>query len=142
MDARRIGFKKVLTIGALAYFARYLIWSFGDLPTSVIVGSQALHGVCYACFFATAFIYVDRLAAVDIRHSAQTVFGILILGGGPILGGLLSGKVEAWSKHDEIVNYDKFWMVLSAIGLIVAIGLFATFKNETSSDGNSGKSNV
>ena len=57
----------------------------------MLVGSQFLHGICYACFFAGAFIYTDRVAPPDVRHSAQTVFGIIILGGGPVLGGLLSG---------------------------------------------------
>ena len=61
------------------------------LPVSVLVASQVLHGICYACFFASAYIYTDRVAPADVRHSAQTVFGIIILGGGPVLGGLLSG---------------------------------------------------
>ena len=87
----RLGFRMVITLGALAYFVRYAIWSFPALPVEIQVASQALHGVCYACFFAAAYIYTDRVAPEDVRHSAQTVFGILILGGGPVLGGVLSG---------------------------------------------------
>ena len=90
----RFGFRTVITLGALAYFVRYFIWST-NLPVPVLVSSQILHGVCYAGFFAGAYIYTDRIAPDDIRHSAQTVFGILILGGGPVLGGILSGWLQA-----------------------------------------------
>ena len=46
-----------------------------------MVASQAFHGFCFAFFFAAGFIYVDKLADDDVRHSAQTVFGIIILAG-------------------------------------------------------------
>jgi hypothetical protein len=37
----RLGFRKVITIGAFAYFVRYAIWSFPAVfPVSVLVGSQ------------------------------------------------------------------------------------------------------
>src|SRR5262245_15616969 len=47
----RFGFRRVIALGAFAYFVRYLIWSVPSLPVSVQVTSQALHGICYACFF-------------------------------------------------------------------------------------------
>jgi uncharacterized integral membrane protein len=68
----------VITIGTLAYFARYAVFGTESLPVWLIVISQALHGICFAFFFAAAFMYVDRITDKDIRHSAQTVFGIII----------------------------------------------------------------
>lgn len=121
----KLGFRWVITIGALAYFVRYLIWSVPALPLPVIVGSQFLHGICYACFFAAAFIYVDRIAPVDIRHSAQTVFGILILGGGPVLGGMLSGYLQELFTAAGVVDYGALWRVVALIGLASAV-LFVT----------------
>ena len=86
-----LGFKNVISIGIAAYCLRYGIFGTVDLPLWIMVLSQALHGICYAFFFAAAYIYVDRIADEDVRHSAQTVFGIIILGGGPVIGGWLSG---------------------------------------------------
>ena len=82
---KRLGTRWVITLGGIAYFLRYAIFAMTGLPVSVIVASQFLHGFCYACFFAVAFIYVDRIAEDDVRHSAQTVFGIIILGVGPVV---------------------------------------------------------
>ncbi len=121
----KLGFRGVITLGALAYFVRYIIWSMPDLPIPVIIGSQFLHGICYACFFAASFIYVDRIAPVDIRHSAQTVFGILILGGGPVLGGMLSGYLQALYSTAGVVDYGALWRVVALIGLGSAV-VFAT----------------
>jgi nucleoside transporter len=126
----RLGFRKVITIGALAYFVRYAIWSFPAVfPVSVLVGSQFLHGICYACFFAGAFIYTDRVAPADVRHSAQTVFGIIILGGGPVLGGLLSGYLaDSYAQSGGQLDYGALWRVVSLIGLAAAAFFWAFFR--------------
>jgi hypothetical protein len=126
----RLGFRTVITIGALAYFVRYLIWSSPGLPVEVLVGSQFLHGICYACFFAAAYIYTDRVAPPDVRHSAQTVFGILILGGGPVLGGMLSGWLaDSYAHVGGQVDYGALWRVVALIGLAAAVGFAAFFRD-------------
>ncbi len=135
----RLGFRRVITLGALAYFVRYLIWSFPDaLPVPVLVASQALHGVCYACFFAAAYIYTDRVAPADVRHSAQTVFGILILGGGPVIGGFLSGWLQdsyAAGQEGAGVDYGALWRVVSLIGLATTVFFWALFREREAGKG-------
>jgi len=128
---KRLGFRAVLTIGAFAYVARFAIFGTTSLPVGVIVASQALHGVCFACFYATAFIYVDRLADDDIRASAQTLVGIMV-GIGPVLGGLLSERLAALTTPPGgQIDYSQFWYALAGVAVLatVAVGLF--FRDET-----------
>ncbi|MBM4186049.1 MAG: MFS transporter [Gemmatimonadetes bacterium] len=130
----RFGFRRIIAIGALAYFVRYFIWSIPGLPVEVHVASQALHGVCYACFFAAAYIYADRVAPADIRHSVQTVFGIVILGGGPVLGGLLSGYLaDRFALAGGSLDFAALWRVVSVLGLITAIGFALFFRDRDDS---------
>ena len=103
----------------------------------VVVASQALHGVCFACFLAASYIYVDHLAEADIRHSAQQVFGLVIGGGGPILGGWLNGRLARWFGVAGIepgapvgIDYMAFWYVLAAIGLVATLGLALFFRSD------------
>lgn len=125
----RVGFRTVITIGAAAYFVRYLVWSMTSLPVGILVASQFLHGICYACFFAGAYIYTDRVAPPDVRHSAQTVFGIIILGGGPVLGGLLSGWLaDSYAQTGGVVDYSALWRVVSLIGLAAALFFWTMFR--------------
>jgi len=127
---KRLGFKKVITIGVAAYFMRYAIFGTESFPVWVIVASQAFHGFCYAFFFAAAFIYVDKLADEDVRHSAQTVFGIIILGGGPVIGGWLSGYLQNIYTVENIFNYSNFWYTVSAIGLATMVFFYASFREQ------------
>jgi MFS family permease len=126
---KNLGFRRVITLGAVGYFVRYFLWSIATLPVPIQVASQALHGICYACFFAGGFIYADRIAPADIRHSVQTVFGIIILGGGPVLGGILSGYL---ADHNVVagggVDFAALWRVASLIGLATAVFFFAMFR--------------
>jgi hypothetical protein len=128
----RLGVRWVIAMGALAYFLRYAIFATVSLPAGVIIASQALHGFCYACFFAVAYIYVDRLAEPDVRHSAQTVFGIIILGVGPVLAAPFLGLLASvFTTADGTLDYAGLWRTLSGIGLVTAIGFAALFRDET-----------
>ena len=127
---KNIGFKKVITIGIAAYCLRYAIFGSESLPVWIIVLSQVFHGFCYAFFFAAAYIYVDKIADEDVRHSAQTVFGIIILGGGPVIGGWLSGFLQSANTVNNVFNFSTFWYTLSLIGLITTVLFFVFFKEE------------
>ena len=132
MMLKRLGFRPVMFIGAMAYFARYALFGTTGLPVPLIIASQALHGVCFACFLATSYMYVDRLADEDIRHSAQQLFGIVVLGGGPVIGGWLNGRLAAWfTPAGGTLDYSRFWYTLSGIGLVAAILVVLLFREET-----------
>ena len=92
----KLGFRRVLRIGAAAYFLRFALFASATAPGMAYAGI-ALHGFCYAFFFAAAFLFIDRVAPRDARHSAQTAFGIAILGVGPILSGVYNGFLDAVS---------------------------------------------
>jgi nucleoside transporter len=129
---KNLGFRAVLTIGTLAYATRFAIFGSTCLPLPLIVCSQSLHGVCFACFYAAAFIYVDRLAETDIRQSAQTLLGI-ILGAGPLIGGWLNGVLAgAFTPPGGELDYTRFWYTVSAIALAAAVTMGLFFCDETS----------
>ena len=127
---KRLGFHKVITIGVAAYFMRYAIFGTEAFPIWVVILSQAFHGFCYAFFFAAAYIYVDKLADEDVRHSAQTVFGIIILDGGPVIGGWLSGYLQNIFTVSGVFNYSYFWYTVSAIGLVATIFFYISFREQ------------
>ena len=128
---KRLGFRKVMTIGAAAYILRFAVMGTPGLPLEVIVASLSLHGICFACFYAAAFIYVDRLADEDVRHSAQTVFGIL-LGAGPVIGGWLNGLLaRTYTPCGGNLNYSAFWYTVSAVGVVATLVLWTLFRDET-----------
>ena len=131
---KRLGFHKVISIGIAAYCVRYAIFGTESFPVWVMVISQALHGFCYAFFFAAAYIYVDKIADEDVRHSAQTVFGIIILGGGPVIGGWLSGYLQNVYTVNGIFDYSAFWYILSMIGLATTLFFYFLFQNQLKSN--------
>lgn len=132
----RLGFRVTMSIGGLAYFLRYAIFGTVDLPMPLILSSQALHGFCFSCFFACAFMYVDRIADVDVRSSAQTVFGIVILGAGPILSApILAYLSKIFSDEAGVLDYSSLWYTLAAIALVTTIFFVLFFRDETQEDG-------
>jgi len=135
---KNFGFRATLMMGGMGYVLRYGIWGIiamsdnvGTLGTTIAIISQGLHGFCYACFFAAAYIYVDRIAADDIRHSAQAVFGIIILGIGPIFSGAaMSQLTKMFGDGSIITNFSGMWFALSAVALVTTILLWIAFRDE------------
>jgi len=127
---KRFGFRKVIFLGVLAYAARYAVFGTVTLPIWIMVVSQAFHGICYAFFFAGAYIYVDKIADEDVRHSAQTVFGMIILGGGPVIGGWLSGYLQETFTQAGLFDYSPFWYTLSAVGFVTALFFGFMFREQ------------
>jgi nucleoside transporter len=130
---RRLGFRTVITLGALCYVARYLIFGMHEsLSLPVIVASQALHGPCFACFYAAGFIYVDRMAPADVKHSAQTVFGLMCFGIGPLTAGQLNGMLARWSTPaGGVLDYQKFWFVAAGVAFTGLLTLLIGFRDQT-----------
>ena len=127
---KRFGFRKVIFLGVLAYAARYAVFGTVTFPIWIMVVSQAFHGICYAFFFAGAYIYVDKIADEDVRHSAQTVFGMIILGGGPVIGGWLSGYLQETFTQAGLFDYSPFWYTLSAVGFVTALFFVVMFREQ------------
>jgi hypothetical protein len=96
----RLGFKRVMLAGIVAYTARCVIFAvvfgFGlsfEAKLALAALGQALHGFCFGCFLAAAFMYIDRAVSKDLRGSMQTLYGTTVLGIGFFLGGWVGGRV-------------------------------------------------
>ena len=93
----RLGVKKMLAVGMLAWVVRYGLFAFGA-PESVrwmILVGIVLHGVCYDFFFVTGQIYTDQMAPKKIRGQAQGMLVLFTLGLGMFIGAQVAGRIEA-----------------------------------------------
>lgn len=87
----RLGVKKMLAIGMLAWVARYLC--FGTLNMPLVILGLVLHGICYDFFFVASQIYVDNRASADQRASAQSFIAFVTLGVGMFVGAYVGGYI-------------------------------------------------
>jgi len=86
----RLGVRRVILIGILAWPLRYLAYYAGG-PAWLVVGAQLLHGVNYAFGYAGLQIAVELLAPAGQRASAQAAFLTSSSGFGNLFGQLSCG---------------------------------------------------
>ncbi len=139
----RLGVKKMLLVGMLAWVARYAFFANGDMGSMawMLYAGILLHGICYDFFFVTGQIYVDKKASSDIRASAQGFIALITYGVGIGLGSWLSGQVvESYSTMQMIEGVEKavrdwpmIWLIPCAFALFISILFALTFK-DTSAD--------
>ena len=61
----------------------------------------------------------------------QTVYGILILGIGPVFGGALSGYLGTRFTKNGVLDFGPLWLTLSGLGLLAALFVATLFRDET-----------
>ena len=124
----RLGWKWTMIIGVLGHAARFLAFAFFPDSVPTVIAMQLLHGICYAFFFATVYIFVDSAFPKDVRSSAQGLFNLLILGIGVVAANYLFAPLMAmWTDPlTGIIDYRTLFMVPAGMA-VVAVLLLAVF---------------
>jgi nucleoside transporter len=124
---KSLGWRKTMTLGVLGHALRFAVFAAAPSP-ALVVAINVLHGVCYAFFFATVYIFVDEFFPKDARSSAQGLFNLLILGLGPFAANFAwAGLGEALTR-DGAVDYRTLFMVPAAVAFAAALLLFVGFR--------------
>ncbi len=130
----RLGVKKMLIVGLVAWIARFLCFGYGDAGSGewLFYIAITLHGVCYDFFFVTGQIYTDNKAGEKIKSSAQGLISFATYGLGMGIGSKLSGIVlDAYTRPDGSKDWLGVWLVpagIAAAVLIVFVLLFTEKK--------------
>jgi hypothetical protein len=126
---KALGWRTTMVVGILGHAARFAVYAFFPSSAGAIIAVQALHGICYAFFFATVYIFVDAYSPKDIRASAQGLFNLQILG----IGALLANSICPWLLQSVytsggVTDFTGLFMVPLAAASIAAIGLALFFR--------------
>jgi MFS family permease len=124
---RIIGYQGILTLGAVFWLILYLIY-LTNPPRWLAVVAQAFHGLAFAFFYDAAYIYVNQIAATEIRATAQSLYTVVTTGVGLFLGTHISGIVLDRCRHDGKILWRRFFATPCLIlgFCIVAFILFFT----------------
>jgi nucleoside transporter len=129
----RAGWKTTMIVGVLGHAARFLVFAFFADSVPTIIAVQLLHGIAYAFFFATVYIFVDAAFPKDVRTSAQGLFNLLILGVGNVAASFLFPSLMGSLSHPgpdgaAVVDYGRLFLVPSGMAIVAALILAFFFR--------------
>lgn len=127
----RLGVKKILIVGLLAWIIRFIFFGMGDARTGVwmLYSAILLHGVCFDFFFVTGQVYTDAKANLKIKAQAQGLITFATYGVGMFIGSLVAGKVKDIYTTEGVTNWLSVWMVPAAIAAVVLLLFLFLFKD-------------
>jgi nucleoside transporter len=104
--------KTLLAIGLCAYAARMALFAYvapleaatGIPQIALLILGIAMHGVCFGCFIFVAFMVIDENTTVDVRATAQSLFGLVVFGVGIIVGSMVAGKVATYATSTSVIE--------------------------------------
>ncbi|MEN3941457.1 nucleoside permease [Prosthecobacter sp. SYSU 5D2] len=123
----RMGWKTTMILGVLGHAARFAVFAFMPENQTMIILVQVLHGICYAFFFATLYIFIDAAFPKDVRSSAQGLFNLLVLGLGDLAAKWIFIPLQGSLTTDGVVNYRELFLWPTGMSLAAAVLLLFAF---------------
>jgi nucleoside transporter len=137
----RLGVKKMLAVGMLAWVLRYVFFAYGDVGSNywMLIAGIVLHGICYDFFFVTGQIYTDNLAGERFKSAAQGFITLATYGVGMLIGSYISGPiVDNWKLSDTSHNWTTIWLIPAGIAAVVLLIFIIFFKDTNQIQTNPG----
>jgi len=131
----RLGWKWTMVVGILGHLARFAVFALFPDAQALIIAIQLLHGICYAFFFATVYIFVDDVFPKDVRASAQGLFNLLILGAGMVLASYAFPLLKSQRMVDGVVDWRAVFLVPTGLAATAVVILALFFRPPTARPG-------
>jgi len=125
---KALGWRTTMIVGILGHAARFAVYAFFPDHKEFIIIVQVLHGICYAFFFATVYIFVDEYFPKDARASAQGLFNVMILGLGPLVANSVCPYlIQKVFTQNGVTDFRALFLVPMSFALFAAFLLFSFF---------------
>jgi nucleoside transporter len=125
---KRLGWRTTMIIGILGHGARFAVFALFPQYAWLVILINVVHGVAYAFFFATVYIFVDEFFPKDVRASAQGLFNLMILGFGPLVANVLGPKLMGETfKSATGVDFRSLFLVPFSMAVVAALMLLLFF---------------
>lgn len=126
---KKLGWRWTMVVGVLGHAARFAAYAFFPEYPALIIVIQVLHGICYAFFFATVYIFVDAYFPKDARASAQGLFNLMILGIGALAANSLCPYLfDHIFTTGSVTDFRSLFIVPLAVASIAAVVLALFFR--------------
>lgn len=128
----RLGVKKMLALGMLAWGVRYVFFAYGNTTSLdwMLLGGILLHGICYDFFFVTGQIYTDNHAGARFQSAAQGFITFATYGVGMLIGTILSGQVVDKYTFGSTHDWKTIWLIPAGISIVVLLLFMLLFKDD------------
>jgi MFS family permease len=133
----KLGVKKILIIGLVAWIIRFAFFGYGDALGGVwmLYAAILLHGVCFDFFFVSGMIYTDKKAGEKIKSQAQGLITLATYGIGMFIGSEVSGYVkDKYTAADPsgamVTTWLNVWLVPSGIAAAALVFLLLLFRDK------------
>jgi hypothetical protein len=123
---KNMGWRTTMVFGVLGHAARFAIFAYWPEQVPAIL-INVVHGICYAFFFATVYIFVDEFFPKDVRSSAQGLFNVLILGIGPFVANFVCGRLKTHYTTDNVLDYRAVFQYSMGAAVVGAVLLALCF---------------
>lgn len=114
---RRWGAQRLLASAGILYALRMAIYIAAPTP-GWAVAAQLLHGLCFASLWIAGVVEVQRLAPAGLAVTAQSLFGMAVVGVASALASAVGGSIYQTLGAANLFRLGGGAALLGALGLL------------------------
>jgi nucleoside transporter len=126
LTLKRLGWRWTMMLGIFGHVIRFTVFALFPQETWLVILVVALHGICYAFFFATVYIFVDEYFPKDVRASAQGLFNVMILGFGVIAANTICPWMMTQYTAGKVTDFRSLFLIAAGVA-VAATATLALF---------------
>lgn len=136
----RLGFKRTMVVGIVAWVARYVLFAYGfegeqPIKWRILLGIL-MHGLSYDFLFVTGQLWLETRLGPAMRNRAQSLYSFIYNGAGVVVGSNIAGMVFShFTAQTGGRNWWAIWLVPAACAAVTLAYFIFNF-NERSSANN------
>ena len=132
----RFGLRKVMILGLLAMFVRYLSLYLGGLVDQqwMYYIGILIHGLIFGFFYVGGQIYIDKKAPDELKAQAQGFIFLMTFGVGLLAGNLIDGRIISLFKNSTggitVYDWNSIWGFTTLFSLILMLTFIIFIREE------------
>ena len=107
---RKFSYRVVIIFGLTMQLLKFIALFVG-YPVGFVLMGLSVHGFAYAFYFVPSIILLDSYCSKTARTGVHQLITIFTMGLGNLAGNLIAGAVMGFVTVNNIVSYQKFWLV-------------------------------
>lgn len=135
----RLGFKRTMVIGIVAWIVRYFLFAYGfeegqPIKWRIFLGIL-MHGLSYDFLFVTGQLWLEKSFGPAMRNRAQSLYNFIYNGVGVIIGSNIAGFVfTEFTDRSGVRDWWAIWLVPAACTALMLAYFISKFNDQAETD--------
>ncbi len=127
----KFGFKNMLIFGIISEITRFFFFIFFKDSVAGILAGIGFHGLAYAFFFTSVYVYIDSHCKEYYRAGVHQIFSLVTSGFGTLIANITAGfAMDLYVIKNSKPDFTSFWLIPVSLSVFALVTFTAISRKD------------